>query len=168
MYYEFDWDNKKEKANIRKHGVAFKKVATIFYDPYQLSLYDEDHSQEEDRWITIGLDHSGVLQVVVHTVVVVDDELVHIRIISARKAESDEMAQYQEHKISDMKARYDFSKAERGKFYHPEAVLSFPIHLDPDVEAFVTRLAEQRNMEVDELVNEWLRATMKMLEIMQD
>ncbi len=67
-----------------------------------------------------------------------------------------------------MKTKYNFSEAEQGKFYHPDAVFSFPIHLDPDVEAFITRLAEQKNMEVDELVNEWLRATMKMLEIVQD
>jgi len=168
LHYEFDWDNKKEKANIHKHGVTFKKAATIFYDPNQLSLYDEDHSQDEDRWITIGLDRSGILQVVVHTLVPIAEELIRIRIISARKAEPDEQAQYQEHKITEMKEKYDFSKAERGKFYHPQAVFSFPIHLDPDVEAFVTRLAEQKNMEVDELVNEWLRATMKMLEIVQD
>lgn len=60
-----------------------------------------------------------------------------------------------------MKTKYDFSQAERGKFYHPEATFSLPIHLDPDVEAFVTRLAEQKDMEVDEFVNEWLRANMQ-------
>ncbi|MEM1170500.1 MAG: BrnT family toxin [Cyanobacteria bacterium P01_H01_bin.35] len=42
-------------------------ASTVFNDPYQLTIYDEEHSQDEDRWITIGLDETGILRVVVHT-----------------------------------------------------------------------------------------------------
>lgn len=62
-----------------------------------------------------------------------------------------------------MKAEYDFSKAERGKFYHPGADFSFPIYLDPDVNEFLTRLAKQKQVDVQDLVNEWLRVNMKLI-----
>ena len=55
-----------------------------------------------------------------------------------------------------MKAEYDFSKGERGKFYHPDAVFSFPIYLDPDVNDFMNQLADENSVEVQILVNEWL------------
>ena len=56
MLYDFDWDPGKERANIRKHGISFRQASGVFRDPNQLSLYDEEHSENEDRWITIGLD----------------------------------------------------------------------------------------------------------------
>jgi len=63
-----------------------------------------------------------------------------------------------------MKAEYDFSKAERGKFYHPDIVLDFPIYLEPDVNDFLTQVAEQKHVDVQELVNEWLRATKQLVQ----
>ena len=63
-----------------------------------------------------------------------------------------------------MKAEYDFSKAERGKFYHPDADFSFPIYLDPDVNEFISMLAKQKQIDVQDLVNEWLRVNMKLIE----
>ena len=63
-----------------------------------------------------------------------------------------------------MKAEYDFSKAERGKFYHPDAVFSFPIYLKPDVNEFLSRLAEQKHIDIQDLVNDWLRVTMKLVQ----
>jgi uncharacterized DUF497 family protein len=68
----------------------------VFYDPNQVSIFDEDHSEAEDRWITIGVDSGGVLRVVVHTFEQYSHELVEIRIISARKATRAEIAQYME------------------------------------------------------------------------
>lgn len=96
MRYNFDWNPVKENQNIRKHKVSFRRAATVFRDPNQLSIYDEEHSQEEDRWITIGLDSVGILRVVIHTFEHVDEDLCEIRIISARKATSREIAQYKE------------------------------------------------------------------------
>ena len=96
MRYQFAWDPSKERTNVRKHRVSFRQAATTFNDPHQLSLYDEDHSEEEDRWITLGFDSVGVLRVVIHTFRVVGKDLCHIRIISARRATSAEERQYRE------------------------------------------------------------------------
>ena len=99
MRYKFDWDPAKEKTNVRKHKVSFRRAATVFRDPNQLSIYDEEHSEIEDRWMTMGLDNTGILQVVVHTFKQVDEDLCEIRIISARKATKREAEQYRERSI---------------------------------------------------------------------
>jgi hypothetical protein len=57
-----------------------------------------------------------------------------------------------------VKAEYDFSEAEQGKFYHSDAELSFPVYLDADVSAYLGQLAEEREIDIQALVNEWLRA----------
>jgi len=66
-----------------------------------------------------------------------------------------------------MKEENDFSKAECGKFYHPDAVFSFPIYLEPDVNDFLTKLAEQKQVDVQDLVNDWLRVDMKLIQSVQ-
>jgi uncharacterized DUF497 family protein len=86
----------KEAANTRKHGVTFRRAATVFRDPNQLTIFDEEHSEVEDRWITMGIDAGGVLRVVVHTYSQVDRDTAEIRIISARRATRGEAQQYQE------------------------------------------------------------------------
>jgi uncharacterized DUF497 family protein len=96
LRYRFEWDPAKEKANIHKHKVSFRRAATIFRDPNQLSIYDEEHSEYEDRWVTMGIDDSGVLRVVAHTFKQIDANLSEIRIISACKATGRESRQYQE------------------------------------------------------------------------
>ncbi|WP_346293383.1 hypothetical protein [Sphaerothrix gracilis] len=62
-----------------------------------------------------------------------------------------------------MKADYDFSKGERGKFYNAQAEFSFPIYLEPDVSEMISRLADENGLEVQELVNEWLRSNLKVI-----
>jgi len=59
---------------------------------------------------------------------------------------------------------YDFSKGERGKFYSPDAVFGFPIYLEPDVNDFMNQLANEREVDIQELVNEWLRANIKLIQ----
>ncbi len=66
-----------------------------------------------------------------------------------------------------MKAEYDFSKAERGKFYHPDAVFSYPVYLEPDVSAFLDRLAEQKKVDVQDLVNDLLRKDIQLIQSVQ-
>lgn len=61
--YRFEWDPVKARQNLKKHGVAFERAATIFLDPDALSESDEEEI-DEDRWITLGLDRTGVLLVV--------------------------------------------------------------------------------------------------------
>jgi hypothetical protein len=71
----------KEAQNVRKHKVSFRRAATTFRDPNQLSIYDEEHSESEERWVTTGLDSTGILRVVVHTFEQVDEGLCDTRII---------------------------------------------------------------------------------------
>lgn len=94
LIYDFEWNVAKEKENIRKHSLNFRQATSVFRDPNQLVIYDEEHSEEEDRWITMGIDSSGILRVVIHTVERVDDSVTKIRIISARKATKIEEAAY--------------------------------------------------------------------------
>jgi hypothetical protein len=63
-----------------------------------------------------------------------------------------------------MKDDYDFSNAERGRFYRPDAVLSPPVHLDPDVLAFLTARAQARGIPLDDLVNALLKKNIELIE----
>jgi len=63
-----------------------------------------------------------------------------------------------------MKKEYDFSKGERGKFYSSEAVFNFPVYLEPDVDEFLSNLAEEKGIDVQQLVNEWLRVNIKLIQ----
>ena len=62
-----------------------------------------------------------------------------------------------------MKAEYDFSKAKRGRFYNAEAEFSFPVYLDPDVDEYLNQLASEKDVDIQQLVNEWLRANIKLV-----
>jgi len=66
-----------------------------------------------------------------------------------------------------MKKEYDFSKGVRGKFYQPEVVFNFPVYLEPDVAAFLSKLAEKKQTDIQALVNEWLRANIRLVESAQ-
>jgi len=92
--YQFGWDPKKAKRNLKKHGVSFERAATIFLDSYALSQPDEGHSQKEERWLTLGLDKTGTFLVVSHTYGEEKERSALIRLISARKATKTEAKQY--------------------------------------------------------------------------
>lgn len=63
-----------------------------------------------------------------------------------------------------MKTEHHFSKGERGKFYSPGAVFTFPVYLEPDVDEFLSKLAAERNLDIQERVNDWLRANIRVIE----
>ncbi len=63
-----------------------------------------------------------------------------------------------------MKKEYDFSKGERGKFYHSDLELNLPVFLDQDVAAFLLEVAEKKGTEVDSIVNDWLRKSIDLLQ----
>ena len=65
-----------------------------------------------------------------------------------------------------MREQYDFSKGEH-KFYHPDAVFSLPVYLEPDVDDFMSRLAEEKGIEIQKLVNEWLRVNIQLVRSVQ-
>ncbi len=94
--YEFDWDPAKALSNQKKHGVRFEDAMGIFTDKLALSLFDEEHSDNEDRWITLGDDGKGQLLVAIHTYIELGDNRVAIRIISARRPTNREVQFYLE------------------------------------------------------------------------
>ena len=87
---KFEWDEAKNQANFRKHGIDFRQAAYVFSDPFALSIPDDDHSEIEERWLLLGKNLSNQVLLVVHTFRY-DDV---IRIISARKATATETATY--------------------------------------------------------------------------
>ena len=89
---QFEWDPKKAQANLRKHKVSFEDAQSVFSDERALLIDDPDHSDEEDRFVLLGLSQSLRLLVVVHCY---RAEGRVIRIISARKADADEQSIYQ-------------------------------------------------------------------------
>lgn len=95
MRYDFEWDPRKARSNIRKHEISFERAATVFRDPNLLSIPDEEHSEAEERWITIGLDETGSVLVLSHKFESLGAEGSRIRIISARKATKRETKQYE-------------------------------------------------------------------------
>jgi hypothetical protein len=91
-YIQFEWDEEKNKLNKKKHKVSFQEAKTVFYDSQALLIHDPDHSDEEERFIIMGISQSLKILVVCHCYRI-DDEV--IRIISARKAKRDEINQYE-------------------------------------------------------------------------
>lgn len=96
MRYTFEWNPSKAKRNTQKHNISFERATEVFLDPMAISLFDEEHSDKEERWITIGTNSFEMVVVVVHTFREVSAEETIIRIISARKATKNEMKQYKE------------------------------------------------------------------------
>lgn len=90
----FEWDDNKEQINIKKHGMDFTTASRVFDDEYRLEIYDDLHSDYEDRYITIGMiDEITCIAMVVYTERGTDV----IRIISARKATPKERRKYYDH-----------------------------------------------------------------------
>jgi uncharacterized DUF497 family protein len=87
----FEWDSRKARSNLSKHGVSFEAASTVFGDPMSLTVSDPDHSITERRYITMGRAFNDKLLVVVHT-----DRDDNIRIISARRASRRERRFYEE------------------------------------------------------------------------
>lgn len=88
---DFAWSRTKAAANERKHGVSFREAITVFGDPISLTAFDPDHSDDEERFITLGTSAVGRLLVVVHA-----DRDDFVRIISARKATRRERKDYED------------------------------------------------------------------------
>ena len=94
MQFTFDWNPDKAKGNFRKHKVSFDRASSVFRDPNAVSIVDEDHSEYEERWLTMGIDSSGIVLIVSHTFKTIDISNCTIRLISTRKAEKHEIEQY--------------------------------------------------------------------------
>jgi len=89
---DFEWDNKKSKINIKKHGITFEEAVSVFYDDKAIEFYDEEHSEWEDRFLMLGLSDKLNLLLVCHCH---REPKGRIRIISARKATKNESQNYE-------------------------------------------------------------------------
>ena len=87
----FTWDNRKNSANQKKHGVPFEEAQSVFFDEKAIEYFDPDHSESEDRFLMLG--HSYRLRVLVVSYTLRNDGT-EIRIISARKAKNKEQKAY--------------------------------------------------------------------------
>lgn len=94
---QFEWDDEKEQINIKKHGIDFETAALIFDDENRLEIYDEAHSEYEDRYITIGVINDITLIVMV----VYTERGDAIRLISAREATKKERRMYYDYSQRD-------------------------------------------------------------------
>ena len=90
MSIEFQWDKVKARQNLKKHGVSFEEAITAFYDRLSITIADNEHSREENRYIILGLSNQGRPLVVSHT-----DRGDAIRLISARLATIQERKCYE-------------------------------------------------------------------------
>ncbi len=90
---EFEWDPAKAAYNLRKHDVHFEDAVAVFLDPNRVETYDGREPYGEDRWKTVGVAEPNLL-CVVYTLRQPDDE--HIRLISARKADTHERKHYRQ------------------------------------------------------------------------
>ena len=87
----FEWDERKSKVNLQKHGVSFEEAMTVFTDEHALFMTDPSHSATEDRFVLLGLSAHLRTLVVCHCYRKAREV---IRIISARKATQPERRQY--------------------------------------------------------------------------
>jgi len=87
----FEWEIKKNKTNINKHGVSFEKAQTVFFDDIAIQFWDETHSKTEERFLMLGMSNKTRILLIVHCYR--EDEST-IRIISARKATNNEKREY--------------------------------------------------------------------------
>lgn len=94
--HNFEWDLSKAISNFAKHGVTFEQAATVFLDPLAITVFDDAHSQTEERWFTMGQQAGGGLLVVVHTFQEQDSNIATVRIISARTATKQERRTYED------------------------------------------------------------------------
>lgn len=90
MALTFEWDENKALENYRKHGVSFEEAKTIFNDFFAITIYDPNHSINEDRFIDLGRSSRGRILVVVYT-----ERNETIRLISSRMATRRECWHYE-------------------------------------------------------------------------
>lgn len=88
---QFEWDTTKAASNLKKHGISFDEAKSVFYDEFAVQFYDDGHSDDEDRFLMLGFSCESKILLVCHC----ERDSGHtIRIISARKATTNERKHY--------------------------------------------------------------------------
>jgi len=94
--FQFEWDEIKAAANVRKHGVSFEQASTVFNDPRLLTVADLEHTETEERWFSVGCAGNGAMLSIVYLWSESDLRTTKIRLISAREATQTEIRHYEE------------------------------------------------------------------------
>lgn len=94
--YHFHWDPIKARSNLADHKVSFQLATTVFRDPLAITVYDEEHSEDEERWATLGQAGNGQYLVVIHAFRQTNPNDANIRLVSAREATRREIRDYEE------------------------------------------------------------------------
>ena len=92
----FEWGENKARENLKKHRVSFEEAKTVFNDPLLITFPDEEHSEAEDRYISIGTSAPNKVLLVIHTERETAEDTLIIRLISCRKATASEQKTYEE------------------------------------------------------------------------
>jgi uncharacterized DUF497 family protein len=58
LQYNVEWDPEKARINFKKHGISFELASSVFFDPRAVTIFDHEHGESEDRWITLGMTHA--------------------------------------------------------------------------------------------------------------
>jgi hypothetical protein len=114
--------------------VAFELAMSVFRDPLAATILDQEHGDDEERWITLGVAVDGTFVLVVHTW------------------------------VDAMKREYDFSNAARGKFHRLDMELAPPVYLEPGVLTWLTSHAQSKGTTLNELVNDLLKKDIELIE----
>lgn len=97
---QFEWDKNKNQLNKKKHGVSFEVASFVFQDPFLLSVPDNRHDYQDERWQSLGI-IQGVVIYVAYTVEESNNDEEKIRLISARAATSGETKRYYANRKND-------------------------------------------------------------------
>ncbi len=150
---KFEWDENKNDINKKKHRISFEEAKTVFYDENALVINDPEHSQEEDRFIILGVSDKTNLLVVCHCYRESDSV---IRIISARKATTTETNQYNNFQDGDiMREEYDFSNAKRNP-YAKKLKKQITINIDIETVDYFKKQSEISGIPYQTLINLYL------------
>ena len=150
---KFEWDENKNDINKKKHRISFEEAKTVFYDENALVINDPEYSQEEDRFIILGVSDKTNLLVVCHCYRESDSV---IRIISARKATTTETNQYNNFQDGDiMREEYDFSNAKRNP-YAKKLKKQITINIDIETVDYFKKQSEISGIPYQTLINLYL------------
>ena len=173
---QISWGPAKAQRNEKKHRVTFAEAATVLLDPLALTVLDAGHSEDEERWFTLGRASAG--EASGSSRIPIDWRMrMRCRHVSSFRRARQQAAnvvsdeQNPEYEIvmntlqnDEMPDEIDFSQGTRGRFYRPNATLGLPICLDEAVQARLAHLASAKGLELSELVNDLLRKDIDLIE----
>lgn len=141
----FDWDERKNKGNRAKHGVWFEEAQSVFDDPHARVFYDPEHSEEEDRFILLGVSLAGRTLVVVHSIG-----------RPTRWFGLFPRGKQPRRRLELMKREYDFSKLKELKNPYARKKKAVGINLSPEVLDYFKGLAEETRLPYQKLIDLYL------------